>query len=167
MSTPVLTRRAALTALGAMAFAPAAALAQAPGSIRAIQVDVGPLRANMGDPTAQWVAQSMPPALIEALGPSYVPGDRAGATLIVRPAWIYLCPSSGGPGVFGSCQDTITGDLIVKGPRGGVVSETALRAISTYIPNAVDVALPVQSNRNRIDILARTFAGWVPRQLGL
>src|SRR5271165_2477815 len=167
MSIRVLTRRAALAALGATALSPVAALAQAPLRFRAVEVDVAPLRANVGDPTAAWVAQSMPGALVQALGSNYAPGDRRGATLIARPAWIYLCPSSGGPGFWGSCKDTIEGDLIIRGPRGGVISETPLRALTTYYPMAVDGPLWVESNHNRIDLLARAFAGWVPRQLGL
>jgi hypothetical protein len=166
MPTHVLTRRSALTVLGAIAFAPAAALAQRAARFRAVQVDVGPLRASAGDPTADWVAKSMPAALVQSLGPHYAPGDRDGATLIVRPGMVYLCPSTGGPGALGSCLDTMEGDLIVKGARGGVVFETSLRAINSYFPSPVDQALWVESNRNRIDLLAQAFAGWVPRQLG-
>ena len=167
MRTRVLTRRAALTALGAVAFVPAAALAQAPIRFRAVQVDVGPLRANVGDPTAAWVAQSLTPALAQTLGPYLAPGDRNGATLVARIGNIYLGPSSGGVGPFGQGQDTIEGDLVVHSARGGVVSEVPLRAITSYIPSAVNQTLIVQWNRARIDRLAQAFAGWVPRQLGL
>lgn len=157
----------ALAALGAAALADdSSALAQGPVRIRAVQVDVGPLRASVGDPTAAWVAQSMPQALAQALGANYAPGDHNGATLIVRPATVYLCPSSGGAGLWGSCPDTMEGDIIVKGPRGGVVSETPLRATSSYYPSPVDQPLRVESNHNRITLLAQAFAGWTPRQLG-
>ena len=166
MRTRVLTRRAALTALGAVAFVPAAALAQAPIRFRAVQVDVAPLRASAGDPTAAWVAESLTPALARSLGPYLVPGDRNGATLVARIGNVYLGPSGGGPGPWGRGQDTIEGDLVVRGPRG-VMSEVPLRAITSYFPNAVDQALIVQWNRTRIDALAQAFAGWVPRQLGL
>ena len=166
MRTRILNRRAALTALGAMAFAPAAALAQGPTRLRAVQVDVAPLRASVGDPTAAWVAQSLSPALARSLGPYLAPSDRNGATLVARIGNIYLGPSSGGVGPFGEGQDTIEGDLVVRGPRGGVVSETPLRAIATYLPSAVNQTLIVQWNRARLDRLAQAFAGWVPRQLG-
>jgi hypothetical protein len=166
MRTRVLTRRAALTALGAAAFAPSAALAQGPIRFRAVQVDVAPLRARVGDPTAAWVAQSLTPALARALGPYLAPGDRNGATLVARIGNIYLGPSSGGVGPFGEGQDTIEGDLVVRSARGGV-SETPLRSITSYLPNAVNQTLIVQWNRARIDALAQAFAGWVPRQLGL
>ncbi len=68
---------------------------------------------------------------------------------------------------MGSCTDTIEGDLVVRGPRGGVISETPLRAITSYFPRPVDQALWVESNKNRIQLLSQAFAGWVPRQLGL
>jgi hypothetical protein len=59
MSAFPLTRRAALASLGALCL-PAvaeirAALAQPGLRIRAIKVDVSPIRASMGDPTAAWV----------------------------------------------------------------------------------------------------------------
>jgi len=167
MTIRVLTRRAALTALGAMAFVPAAALAQGPLRFRAVKVDVGPLRESAGDPTAAWMAESLAPALERALGPYLTPGDRNGATLTARIGLVYLGPSGGGMAGWGRGQDTIAGDLVVRGPRGGVVSETPLRAITTYLPNAVNQTLIVQWNRARIDALAQAFAGWVPRQLGL
>ncbi len=167
MSTRVLTRRAALTALGAMGLVPTAALAQAPLRFRAVKVDVEPLRANVGDPTAAWVAESLTPALANSLAPYMAPGDRNASTLVARIGWLYLGPMRGGVGWFGSGQDTIAGDLVVHGPRGGVVSEVPLRAISTYFPNGVNTALWVQWNRSRVDALAQAFSGWVPRQLGL
>ncbi len=167
MAIRILTRRAALTALGAIMLAPGAAFAQAPIRFRAVKVDVGPLRESAGDPTAAWVAESLTPALAQALGHHLAPGDRNGAILVARIGALYLGPSSGGPNWFGRGQDTIEGDLIVRGPRGGVVSETPLRAISSYYPNAVDQPLFERWNRSRVDALAQAFAGWVPRQLGL
>jgi len=52
MSNRGLTRRTTLSALAGLALAPASALAQPAVRLRGIQVDVGPLRANAGDPTA-------------------------------------------------------------------------------------------------------------------
>ncbi len=169
MTIRILTRRAVAIALGALTLASTAVLAQppAPETFRAVQVDIGPLRSSIGDPTAAWVAGSMPAALVQALGAHYTPGNRNGATLIVRPATIYLCPSSGGPGFLGSCTDTIEGDLVVRSAHGGVISETPLRAITSYFPKAVDQALFEESNKNRVQLLSQAFAGWVPRQLGL
>lgn len=167
MPTRVLTRRAALSALGATALAPAAAFAQAPLRFRAVKVDVSPLRASVGDPTAAWVEQSLTPALAHALAPYMAPGDRSAVTLVARIGLLYLGPSGGGTGMFGSGQDTIAGDLVLKGPRGGVISETPLRAISTYTPSGLNIAQIERWNRERVGRLAEAFAGWTPRQLGL
>ncbi|HXZ16958.1 MAG TPA: hypothetical protein VEH77_13440 [Roseiarcus sp.] len=164
MST-VLSRRAALTALGAFVLAPASALAQGGLRLRAVRVDVGPLRASAGDPTAVWMEQSLTAALARSVGPYLVPGDRNGATLIARIAYVYLGTSGGGPNFFNQGQDTVEGDLVVRGPRGA--SEIPLRAIASYLVNGSNISQPVQWNRARIDALAQAFAGWVPSQLGL
>jgi len=161
-----LTRRAALTALGACVLAPASALAQGPLRLRAVRVDVGPLRANAGDPTAAWMEQSLTAALARSVGPYLVPGDRSGATLVARIAYVYLGTSGGGPNFFNQGQDTVEGDLVVRGPHG-VVTEVPLRAITNYLPNGSNISQPVQWNRSRIDALAQAFAGWVPSQLSL
>ena len=71
MSTFALTRRAAIAAFGALAFAPTVAgwraLAQSGLTFREIRVDVAPLRANAGDPTAAWVQRELPVQLAQAL----------------------------------------------------------------------------------------------------
>ena len=70
MSTPEGTRGAAIAAFGAIALVAAiggrAALAQSGQSVRNIRVDVAPLRANAGDPTAAWVEQELPRRLAQA-----------------------------------------------------------------------------------------------------
>jgi hypothetical protein len=172
MSAFPLTRRAAIAAFGALAL-PAAgmrrALAQGPLRIRAIKVDVSPIRASMGDPTAAWVEQALPGALAQSLGPYMAPGDRNGATLVARIDYLYLGPNGGGGGFggFRRTQDTINGALLIRGPRGGVVANVPLRAISTYFPMAVDQALVEQALQGRVVALAQAFAGWAPRELGL
>ena len=145
MSAFPLTRRAALAALGALVL-PAmvemgSALAQPGLRIRAIKVDVSPLRASMGDPTAAWVEEALPGALAQSLAPYMAPGDRNGATLVARIDYLYLGPSSGGPGFFRQTQDTINGTLLLRGSRGGVVASVPLRAIASYFPMAVDQTL--------------------------
>jgi len=162
----MLTRRAAISVLGAVALAPAAALAQAPGRFRGVRVDVGPLRTNMGDDTANWVAGALPSALAESLSPYLQPGDRRAPLLVARIDFVYLGPNMGA-GPFNSSQDTIEGSLIVQGARGTPATEIPVRAISSYFPTPVDQPLRVESNRNRVTILARSFAAWAPRQLGL
>jgi hypothetical protein len=170
MSAFPLTRRAALAALGALAF-PAVtrappALAQPGLRIRAIKVDVSPIRASMGDPTAAWVEEALPGALAQSLGPYMAPGDRNGATLIARIDYLYLGSSSGGPGPLGSTQDTINGSLLLRGPRG-VAANVPLRAISSYYPTPVDQTLVERALQGRVVALAQAFAGWAPRELGL
>jgi hypothetical protein len=172
MSAFPLTRRAAIAALGALvlpAVAGMRSVSAQPGlRIRAIKVDVSPIRQSMGDPTAAWVEQALPGALAQSLAPYMAPGDRNGATLVARIDYLYLGPSSGGGGFggFRRTQDTINGTLLLKGPRG-IVANVPLRAISSYFPMAVDQALPEQAFQGRVVALAQVFAGWAPRELGL
>lgn len=171
MSSHALTRRGALAALGSFALPSAiavrGALAQAGVRFRDIRVDVSPLRASVGDPTAAWVQEALPRELARALAPYMSPGDRYGATLVARINNIYLGPSSGGAGPLGSSQDTIEGDILIRGPRGGAAATTPVRAVAFYYPSPVDQPLRVESNRARVAALAQAFAGWAPRALGL
>ena len=171
MSAFPLTRRA-ITALGALVLPALAEMGSAsaqPGlRIRAIKVDVSPIRASMGDPTAAWVEEALPGALAQSLAPYMAPGDRNGATLVARIDFLYLGPSSGGGGFggFRRTQDTINGTLLLKGPRG-VAANVPLRAISSYFPMAVDQTLVERALQGRVVALSQAFAGWAPRELGL
>jgi hypothetical protein len=173
MSAFPMTRRAALTALGVVllpAIAEVRSATAQPGlRIRAIKVDVSPIRQSMGDPTAAWVEEALPGALAQSLAPYMAPGDRNAATLVARIDYLYLGPSSGGGGFghFRQTQDTINGTLLLKGPRGGVVANVPLRAISSYFPMAVDQTLVERALQGRVVALAQVFAGWAPKQLGL
>ena len=60
MSGHSFTRRAAIAACAAFALAGHAALSQSGREVRNIRVDVAPLRANAGDPTATWVEEELP-----------------------------------------------------------------------------------------------------------
>jgi hypothetical protein len=169
MVARAVTRRGALAALGAfgLSLTYVASNARAQGGLRFrdIVVNVEPLRALTGDPTAAWMEQALIQALPQSLGPHLAPGDRSAPVLEVQIDWIYLAPSPGGPGPRGSAQDTIIGSFIVRGPRGG--TQIPLRAIASYYPNAVDQALVARAYHGRIVALAQTFAGWAPRELGL
>jgi hypothetical protein len=170
MVASAITRRGALAVLGAFGLSTCAALsARAQAGLRfgGIRVNVEPLRALMGDPTAAWMKQALIQALPQNLGPHLAPRDRNAPVLEVRIDWIYLAPSSGGTGPRGSAQDTIVGSFIVRGQRGGVESQIPLRAIASYYPNAVHQALVAEAYHWRIIALAQTFAGWAPRELGL
>jgi hypothetical protein len=168
----VITRRGALAALSAFSLsftlvAPDAAFANNGLRFREIVINVGPLRALVGDPTAAWMEQALVQALPQALGRYLAPGDRGAPILEVRIDWIYLAPSPGGPGPRGSAQDTIIGSFLVRGPRGEIESQIPLRAIASYYPSAVDQALVERAYHGRIIALAQVFAGWAPRELGL
>jgi hypothetical protein len=171
MSQKPWTRRVALIALGALGvrlpFADRSARAQPNVRFRNIVVDVAPLRALMGDPTAAWVQQTLPGALAQALGGYMAPGDRNGATLIARIDYLYLGPSSGGTGPWGASQDTINGTLLIKGPHGGIAGSAPIRAITSYHPMPVDQPMWVEANYWRVVALSQAFAGWAPRELGL
>ena len=171
MSIRALTRRGALAHVGAFALLPAVAvrgaLAQPVVRFRDIGVDVSPLRARAGDPTARWVQQELPGDLANALAAYMSPGERDAATLVARIDYVYLGRTTGGTGPGGGSVDWIEGVLIVRGWRGGVAAETPLRAITSYQPNAADQALVEEGYHSRVSALARAFASWVPRQLGL
>jgi hypothetical protein len=165
------TRRTALTIFGAFGLSltcdASRALANSGPRFSNIVVNVEPLRALTGDPTAAWMEQALAQALPRILGPYLAPGDRSAPVLEVRIEWIYLAPSPGGPGPRGSAQDTIVGSFIVRGLRGGIESEIPLRAIASYYPMAVDQALVERAYHSRIVTLGQTFVGWAPRELGL
>jgi hypothetical protein len=171
MVATAMTRRDALAALGAFGLsltcAASGALAQSGLRFSAIRVNVEPLRALTGDPTAAWMEQALEQALPQVLGRHIASGDRSAPVLEVRIEWIYLAPSQGGPGAKGSAQDTIIGSFLVRGPMGGIESQIPLRAIASYYPSGVDQALVERANHGRIVTLAQTFAGWAPRELGL
>src|SRR3984957_5067381 len=145
MVASAMTRRGALAALGAfgLTLTGAASGARAQNGLRFsnIVVNVEPLRALTGDPTAAWMDQALRHELPRVLGPYIARGDRNAAILEVRIDWIYLAPSQGGPGPRGSAQDTVIGSFVVRGPRGGIEAEIPLRAIASYYPMAVDQAL--------------------------
>lgn len=156
MSAFKMTRRASFGVFGAVALGCAVmpggafALKRALGGI---SVDVAPLRENSGDPTAAWVARSMPGALAQALAEA----GRPGASLSVRIDYVILGPSSGEGGPAGSSPDQMVGAVIV----GGVARP--LRAETWYSLSAADAATTAASNYDRVYQLSRAFAYWAAR----
>ena len=69
-----------------------------------VRVDVGPLRANAGDPTAAWVEQFLPGQIARGLAQR---GARANVS--VRIDYLTLGSSTGGYGPAGSSYDKIQG----------------------------------------------------------
>ena len=107
---PEFTRRAAIAACGVVALSAAiggrAALAQSGQAVRNIRVDVAPLRANAGDPTATWVEQELPRRLAQALAGRLTP---KGGTLTVRIDYLTFGPNTGATIHGGSSPDNIIG----------------------------------------------------------
>jgi hypothetical protein len=155
MSTLGLIRRVAIAALSAFPLLAAVAwqnaLAQTRPPVRNIQVDVAPLRANVGEPTASWVQQGLPGQLSQALAGRMTP---QGGTLVVRIDYVTL-----GAIKDSWAQDNISGVATI----GGV--EWPLRAITRYQASAVDQVKFEESNRRRVTQLLQALAYWLARDL--
>ena len=157
MSAFELTRRAALVAFVALAVSPAAAARRAlakPSPFGGIRVDVAPVLENSGEPTASWVAQTLPAAISEALAAA----GRSGTPVSVRIDYVMLGSNSGGAGPAGSSPDQMVGVVTI----GGV--ERPLRASTWYYPMPTDNVMIAQSNYDRIYQLSQAFAYWVARE---
>jgi len=167
MSQIIVARRVVLISFGAFAAAglsgcnttqtagsgPAAAPALVRGyRVASIAVDTGPLLAQSGNPTAQWVQDALPGALARAFAAHMTPGDPSGGTLSVRIDSIYL--GGGGP----ADPDIMKGVATLNG------RQTSLRATSTYIPSPTDQALPEQALHGRVTALSQAFAYWLARK---
>ena len=117
-----LMRRVAIALLAAAACQNA--LAQSGLPIRNFRVDVAPLRANAGDPTASWVQRGLPDQLAQALAGRMT---TQGGTLIVRIDYVTL-----GAIKDSSAWDKISGVAMI----GGV--QWPLRATARYQASAID-----------------------------
>ena len=155
MSTPDFDRRAAIAACGAFALVAAmagkTALAQSGLAVGNIGVDVAPLRANAGDPTATWVEQELPRQLAEALSRRRTP---KGGTLVVRVDSLTL-----GPNKDSRAWDNISGIATVAGV------DRPVRATSRYWASAIDPATIAQSNHARVSAAVQALAFWIARDL--
>jgi hypothetical protein len=155
MSSLGLLRRAAIATCGALPLLAAVAwqnaVAQSRPPVRAIQVDVAPLRANVGDPTASWVQQGLPAQLNQALAGRMTP---LGGAMIVRIDYVTL-----GPNKDGWAQDNISGVATI----GGV--QRPVRAITRYQASAVDQAMVQDANHRRVTLLVQALAYWLARDL--
>jgi hypothetical protein len=154
MSTSTLTRRATLAALGAMTLA---AVAASHGALArrstlpppAIRVDVAPLAANAGEPTAGWVAQYLPGQIAQNLA-------RRGLSASVSVRVDYLTMGSNvGVGLTGLSYDAIEGVATIDGV------DTPVRATSTYYAMPADQTMIEQSNRDRVSQLTGALAYWI------
>ena len=152
MAMSALTRRATIAALGAATLAVAGscgALARRstlppPG----IQVDVAPLAANAGEPTAGWVARYLPGQIAQNLA-------RRGVNASVSVRVDYLTLGSNIIGPTGSSYDAIEGVATIDGV------ETPVRATSSYTFMQGDQTMIEQSNRDRVSQLTEALAYWI------
>jgi hypothetical protein len=155
MAALQLTGRVTVAALSALALLAAgachSALAQSGLPIRNIRVDVAPLRANSGDPTASWVQQGLPDQLAQALAAHM---SSQGGTLVVRIDYVTL-----GPKKDSWAWDSISGVATI----GNV--QWPVRASTRYQVSAVDQALVEQSNRQRVAQLVQALTYWLARDL--
>jgi hypothetical protein len=158
MSTLGWTRGYAFAACGAFALMTALAshiaLAQAGLRIRDIRVDVTPLRANAGDPTATWVQQELPARLGQALADRRAP---AGATLVVRIDYHTLGPSTGEMLHASASLDNINGVATIGD------QQVPVRATESYYTSPIDQTMIEQSNRERVSRLVQALAFWIGR----
>lgn len=152
-----LTRRTALVSFVALAGSPAVAAHKALarlGPFGSIHVDVAPLLANSGEPTAGWVAQTLPPAIAQALAGTESSGEGVAVTI----QYVILGPNTGNAGgPAGSTPDQMVGTVTF----GGVTRP--LRATTFYYPSPVDNTMIAQSNYDRVYQLSQAFAYWVAR----
>ena len=157
MSGQTFTRRAVIVACAALAVAGHAALAQSGQAVRNIRVDVAPLRASAGDPTATWVEQELPRRLAQALAGRLTP---KGGTLVVRIDYLTLGPNTGATVHGGSSPDNIIGVATI----GSV--QWPVRATTSYSASPVDQTKVEQSNHARVSALAEALTFWIARDLG-
>ena len=127
------------------------ALAQSGHPIRNVQVDVAPLRANVGDPTASWVQQGLPNQLAQAVAGRMT---AQGGTLVVRIDYVTL-----GPIKDSSAWDNISGVAMI----GGV--QWPVRATARYEASAIDQVRFEESNHRRVTQLGQALAYWLVRDL--
>ncbi len=155
MYTFGLIHRVAIAACSAFAFLAAVAcqyaLAQSGLPIRNIQVDVAPLRVNVGDPTASWVQQGLPDQLTQAMAGRIT---AQGGTLVVRIDYVTL-----GPIKDSSAWDNISGVAMI----GGV--QWPVRATAKYQFSAIDQAMFEESNHRRVTQLVQALTYWLARDL--
>jgi hypothetical protein len=148
-------RRAAIMGCAALALvtmmACEPALAQSRADVGPIRVDVAPLRAAAGDPTATWVEQELPRQLAEAMSGRVT---RNGAPLTVRIDSLTI-----GPNKDSRAWDNISGVVTI----GGV--ERPVRATSRYWASAIDAAMIADAIHTRVSAATQALAFWIARDL--
>ena len=156
MSIHRIVNRLALAASVALALSVPAltrgALADSTPTFRDVRVDVQPLRANAGDPTATWVEQDLSSQLAQALSGRMA---RDGAPLVVRIDYLTLGPSTGEMLHSSASLDNIQGVAVING------QEMPIRASNSYYTNPIDQTMIERSNRDRVAQLTQALAYWI------
>jgi hypothetical protein len=136
------------------AIASQSALAESALTFRDVRVDVSPLRANAGDPTAAWVERELPSQLTQALA-----GRMAhnGAPLVVRIDYLTLGPPTGEMLHASATLDNILGVAIIDG------QQIPVRATNSFYTNPIAQTMIEQSNRDRVEQLTQVLADWIGR----
>jgi hypothetical protein len=171
MDKILLNRRAALSALAALAVAPSAAWATpAATRFREIRVNVSPMIAKDEEEFASWVAAALPGYLKQTFAKVLAPGDRGAAVLVARIDLVTL----GAPYQHSGSNGPTTSDTTDSIEGAGVVLDASGRTIGTYpLLSSFDVdsqqRSPYQAEiiRRRVETLALSFAQWLPGQMGL
>jgi hypothetical protein len=165
-----LTRRAILAALASTAATLAAAAAPAAGMrFRAVRVDVSALYTKDQNESAKWVAAVLPGYLRQTFAKYLAPGDRSAGVLVARIDSVIL-GTSHPHSQFGlsmtDALDSIEGAGVELDARGHVIATYPLlsSANADSQPNS-----PYQEDvrRRRAEMLALSFAQWLPGKMGL
>lgn len=167
MSKTLVSRRATLTALASLVTLPALAQpAAAPTThFRAIEVDLGPLRASGDSESAAVMAKELPGWLQHYFAAYLTPGDRRAPILRARVDSVsYGIAGSAGP-MFNSTMDYVEGAGVVIGGSGRQVASYPITSAVLAHPDLTDVT--GQSAHIRISNLAQSFAQGLPGKMGL
>lgn len=170
MDIRLLTRRAVLSGLAALAVAPKIAAAASPLAgirFREIRVDVAPLRASGNGDFADWIAAVLPAELRKSFAAYLAPGDRNAATLVARVDEAILGPPDsafGNPSL--DAVDGIQGAGIVLSPRGQQIASYPFYA-SVGAQTYLNMPYQLDITRRRVETLALAFAQWLPGKMGL
>jgi hypothetical protein len=153
MSSIGLMRRVTIAAGSALALFAGVAwqitAAQSHPPIYNIQVDVAPLRANVGDPTSSWVERELPDQLTQALAGHMTPH---GGMLVVRIDSVSL-----GPRKDSYAWDNIGGVAMTRDAQWPV------RATTRYQTSAIEQVMVQESNHRRVTQLVQALAYWIAR----
>ena len=168
MFPSLLTRRAAVAALGGAFAAVAGAAAAAPraGTFRAITIDVAPLAARGSRQVAELVRRELARVLPQEFA-GRITGASGAPTLVVRVTSLSLAGWAGGGGVRGRGTfdtDYLEGEALIV-PAAGRAG-TARVPILSAVPASSSGAwyLPDIEER-RIAYIAAHFAGWLARKV--